>query len=210
LECFLSPSALAHDARKKCEYRFPGECYLSAFYAAKDKGYYREEDIDIEFIFMPALIRSTAVLTWRHRLQRRCHRRCGCGGSWQPIKAVIFTMRSPVQGLMAKSEIKDLHQLKAKKIGVSSPGSTTDLATRHILRKQGYEFGRDYSLVFVATEPGRLAALETAVIDAAMLSVRKIFSPVKKASTSWLSPRIFSISHKTVSVLLIKKSRKSR
>jgi hypothetical protein len=32
-------------------------------------------------------------------------------------------------------------------------------------------FGRDYSLVFVATEPGRLAALETGVIDAAMLSV---------------------------------------
>ena len=33
------------------------------------------------------------------------------------------------------------------------------------------EFGRDYSIAYVATEPGRLAALDAGVIDAAMLSV---------------------------------------
>ena len=33
------------------------------FYAAKEKGYYREEGIDIEFILMPAELASTAVMT---------------------------------------------------------------------------------------------------------------------------------------------------
>ena len=169
---FAALDAHAQTSAKRVRVSIPGAnvTYLP-FYAAKEKGYYREEGIDIEFILMPAALASTAVMTGDIDYNGAVTGVVAAAVRGQPIKAVIFTMRSPVQGLMAKSEIKDLHQLKAKKIGVSSPGSTTDLATRHILRKQGYEFGRDYSLVFVATEPGRLAALETAVIDAAMLSV---------------------------------------
>ncbi|HLN87277.1 MAG TPA: ABC transporter substrate-binding protein [Candidatus Limnocylindrales bacterium] len=164
--------AIAQTDGKKVRVSIPGAnvTYLP-FYAAKDKGYYREEGIDVEFILMPANLASTAVLTGDIDYNGAVTGVVAAAVKGQPIKAVIFTMRSPVQGLMAKPEIKDLQQLKGRKIGVSSPGSTTDLATRHILRKQGLEFGRDYSLVFVATEPGRLAALETGVIDAAMLSV---------------------------------------
>ncbi len=33
------------------------------------------------------------------------------------------------------------------------------------------EFGRDYSTVYVASEAGRLAALDAGIVDAAMLSV---------------------------------------
>src|ERR1051325_4644369 len=164
--------AISQTDSKKVRVSIPGAnvTYLP-FYAAKDKGYYREEGIDIEFILMPAALASTAVLTGDIDYNGAVTGVVAAAVRAQPIKAVIFTMRSPVQGLMAKPEIKDLQQVKGRKIGVSSPGSTTDLATRHIVRKQGYEFGRDYSLVFVATEPGRLAALETGVIDAAMLSV---------------------------------------
>src|SRR5215510_9956732 len=141
------------------------------FYAAKDNGYYKEEGLDVEFILMPATLASTAVLTGDIDYNGAVTGVVGAAVKGQPIKAVIFTMRSPVQSLMAKPEIKDLQQLKGKKIGVSSPGSTTDLATRYMLKQQGLEYGRDYSIVFVATEAGRLAALDTGVIDAAMLSV---------------------------------------
>jgi NitT/TauT family transport system substrate-binding protein len=141
------------------------------FYAAKQNGYYKEEGLDVEFILMPANLASTAVLTGDIDYNGAVTGVVGAAIKGQPIKAVIFTMRSPVQGLMAKPEIKDVQQLKGKKIGVSSPGSTTDIATRYVLKRQGLEFGRDYSIVFVATEPGRLAALEAGVIDSAMLSV---------------------------------------
>jgi NitT/TauT family transport system substrate-binding protein len=164
--------AIAQTDSKKVRVSIPGAnvTYLP-FYAAKDKGYYREEGIDVEFILMPANLASTAVLTGDIDYNGAVTGVVAAAVKGQPIKAVIFTMRSPVQGLMAKPEIKDLQQLKGRKIGVSSPGATTDLATRHILRKQGLEFGRDYSIVYVATESGRLAALETGVLDAAMLSV---------------------------------------
>jgi NitT/TauT family transport system substrate-binding protein len=162
----------AQTVAKRVRVSIPGAnvTYLP-FYAAKDKGYYREEGIDIEFILMPASLASTAVMTGDIDYNGAVTGVVAAAVRGQPIKAVIFTMRSPVQGLMAKPEIKDLQQLKGRKIGVSSPGATTDLATRHILKKQDFEFNRDYSIVFIATEPGRLAALETGVIDAAMLSV---------------------------------------
>ena len=162
----------AQTTMKKVRVSIPGAnvTYLP-FYAAKDKGYYKEESLDIEFILMPASLASTAVLTGDIDYNGAVTGVVAAAVRGQPIKAVIFTMRSPVQGLMAKPDIKDLQQLKGRKIGVSSPGSTTDLSTRHILRRQGFEFGRDYSIVYIATEPGRLAALETGVLDAAMLSV---------------------------------------
>jgi NitT/TauT family transport system substrate-binding protein len=164
--------ASAQTATKKVRVSIPGAnvTYLP-FYAAKDKGYYREEGIDVEFILMPANLASTAVLTGDIDYNGAVTGVVGAAVKGQPMKAVIFTMRSPVQGLMAKPDIKNLQQLKRTKIGVSSPGSTTDLATRQILKKQGFESGRDYSIVYVATEAGRLAALETGVLDAAMLSV---------------------------------------
>jgi NitT/TauT family transport system substrate-binding protein len=148
----------------------PNVTYLP-FYAAKDHGYYKEEGLDVEFILMPANIASTAVLTGDIDYNGAVTGVVGAAVKGQPIKAVIFTMRSPVQGLMAKPEIKDLQQLKGKKIAVSSPGSTTDIAARYILKQQGYDFLRDYSIVYIATESGRLAALDAGVVDASLLSV---------------------------------------
>ena len=170
--CLKASQVSAQTTMKKVRVSIPGAnvTYLP-FYAAKDKGYYKEEGIDIEFILMPASLASTAVLTGDIDYNGAVTGVVAAAVRGQPIKAVIFTMRSPVQGLMAKPDIKDLQQLKGRKIGVSSPGSTTDLSTRHILRRQGFEFGRDYSVVYIATEPGRLAALETGILDAAMLSV---------------------------------------
>ena len=56
--------AIAQTDSKKVRVSIPGAnvTYLP-FYAAKDKGYYREEGIDVEFILMPANLASTAVLT---------------------------------------------------------------------------------------------------------------------------------------------------
>jgi NitT/TauT family transport system substrate-binding protein len=148
----------------------PNVTYLP-FYAAQEYGYYREEGLDVEFILMSANLASTAVLTGDLDYNGAVTGVVGAAVKGQPIKAVVFTMRSPVQGLMAKPEIRYLQQLKGKKIAVSSPGSTTDIATRYILKRQGYDFPRDYSIVYIATEPGRLAALDAGVVDAALLSV---------------------------------------
>lgn len=141
------------------------------FFTAKDHGYYKDEGFDVEFIFMRAILASTAVLTGDIDYNGAVTGVVGAAIKGQPIKAVIFTMRSPVQSLMAKKEISDLRQLKGKKIGASSPGATTDLVLKHILKRFGLEVGRDYSVVYVGAESARLVALDTGVLDASILSV---------------------------------------
>jgi NitT/TauT family transport system substrate-binding protein len=164
--------AQAQSALKRVRVSIPAAnvTYLP-FYAARDNGYYKQEGLEVEFILMAAGLASTAALTGDIDYNGAVTGVVGAAVRGQPIKAVIFTMRSPVQGLMAKAEIKDVQQLKNKKIGVSSPGATTDLTTRIILRRQGLELNRDYSITYVGSEAGRLAALDAGVIDAAMLSV---------------------------------------
>jgi NitT/TauT family transport system substrate-binding protein len=132
----------AQTALRKVRVSIPGAnvTYLP-FYAAKHHGYYKEEGLEVEFIQMPANLASTAVLTGDIDYNGAVTGVVGAAVKGQPIKAVIFTMRWPAQGLMAKLEIKDLRQLKGVKIGVSSPGATTDPATRYILRGQKKEGG---------------------------------------------------------------------
>jgi NitT/TauT family transport system substrate-binding protein len=139
--------------------------------AAQRNGYYKEEGFEVEFILMRANLASTAVLTGDIDYNGAVTGIVGAAITGQPLKAVIFTMRSPVQSLMARKDIKDPRQLKGKKIGVSSPGSTTDLVARHIFKHFGLEIGRDLSVVYVGGEAPRLIALESGVLDASMLSV---------------------------------------
>ncbi len=141
------------------------------FFAAKENGYYKDEGFDVEFILMRALLASTAVLTGDIDYNGAVTGIVGAAIKRQPVRTVIFTMRSPVQSLMSRRDIRDARELKGKKIGASSPGATADLVAKYILRHFGLDVGRDVSIVYIGPEGPRLAALESGVVDASMLSV---------------------------------------
>ncbi len=63
------------------------------------------------------------------------------------------------------SEIKTVNDLKGKKVGVSSPGSQSDIATRLGLRKNGLDPDRDVTIVPVGSSQNRTAALKTGAIQ---------------------------------------------
>src|SRR5262249_61584043 len=114
--------ALAQTAAKRVRVSIPGAnvTYLP-FYAAKDKGYYREEGIDIEFILMPAALASTAVMTGDIDYNGAVTGVVAAAVCGEAVKGGVFTMRSPGQGLMGKPEIKNVHQTKGKKMWGQSP-----------------------------------------------------------------------------------------
>lgn len=141
------------------------------FFAAHRNGYYRDEGLDVEFILMRAILASTAVLTGDIDYNGAVTGIVGAAIKGQPVKTVIFTMRSPVQSLMARKDIRDPRELRGKKVGASSPGATTDLVAKYIFKHFGLEVGRDLSVVYVGNEGPRLVALESGILEAAMLSV---------------------------------------
>ena len=80
---------------------------------------------------------------------------------------VILGIVSPVYPFvfMAPNDITSLDQMRGKKIGVSNAGSTSDIATRVMLRKSGLNPDTDVTIVAVGSLENRVSALVNGAID---------------------------------------------
>lgn len=141
-------------------------------YAAYHRGFFRDEGIDLEIIFMPANLASTAVLAGDIDYNGAVTGTIGAAVRGQPMKVLIFTVARPLLFLMSKKEIKEPRQLKGKKIAGSSPGGSATLLANQVLKHFGLEPGRDVSVVPMAgSAASRYAVLDSGVVDASLLSV---------------------------------------
>jgi NitT/TauT family transport system substrate-binding protein len=80
---------------------------------------------------------------------------------------VILAITGPVYPFvfMAPAAITSTDQLKGKKIGVSNIGSSSDIATRVMLKNVGLDPEKDVTIVAVGSLQNRMAALLSGAID---------------------------------------------
>jgi NitT/TauT family transport system substrate-binding protein len=80
---------------------------------------------------------------------------------------VVISITGPVYPFvfMAPAAIGSIDQIKGKKIGVSNVGSSSDIATRVMLKKVGLDPEKDVSIVAVGSLQNRMAALLNGAID---------------------------------------------
>jgi len=143
-----------------------------ALYTALHRGFYKDEGIDLEIIYMPANLASTAVLNGDIDYNGAVTGTIGAAVRGQPMKVLLFTVAKPLLFLMGKKEIKDVKQLKGRKVAGSSPGGSATLIAEKMLRHFSLEPGRDVSLLPMGgSAASRYAVLETGVVDASFLSV---------------------------------------
>ncbi len=143
-----------------------------ALYSALHRGFFKEEGIDLEVIFMPANLASTAVQSGDVDYNGAVTGTIGAAVRGQPMKVLLFTVAKPFLFLMSKKDIKDVQQLNGKKIAGSSPGGSATLVAEKVLRHYGLEPDRNVSLLPMGgSAAGRYAVLENGVVDAAFLSV---------------------------------------
>jgi len=73
---------------------------------------------------------------------------------------------------MGRKDIKDVKQLRGKKIAGSSPGGSATLLANQALKQIGLEPGKDVSVLQMSgNAASRYAVLESGVVDASLLSV---------------------------------------
>jgi NitT/TauT family transport system substrate-binding protein len=143
-----------------------------ALYTALHRGFFKDEGIDLEIVFMPANLASTAVLSGDIDYNGAVTGTIGAAVRGQPMKVLLFTVAKPFLFLVSKKEIKDVKQLRGKKVAGSSPGGSATLIADKVLKHYGLEPGRDVSLLPMGgSAAGRFAVLETGVVDASFLSV---------------------------------------
>jgi len=143
-----------------------------AIYTALHRGFFKDEGIDLEIVFMPANLSSAAVLNGDLDYNGAVTGTIGAAVRGQPMKVLLFTVAKPLLFLMSKKDIKDIKQLKGKKIAGSSPGGSATLLANQALKQIGLEPGKDVSVLQMSgNAASRYAVLESGIVDASLLSV---------------------------------------
>jgi len=172
LFCFLAVIGLAGPtdaARIRLSVPVHGVSHI-AFYVAKDKGYFEQEDVDVEVILMSAPIGIRALLAGDVDAST-------VGGSalppifrGAPLRMVFISFDKPTHWLYSKPEIRTVKDLKGRKVAVDGLGGTLESLLRSVLEKNGLEGGRDVPFLAIGTPPGRFAALSSGAVDASLFT----------------------------------------
>ena len=140
------------------------------FFVARDKGYWREEGLDVELILARAAPSIQAVIAGNVEFGT-------AGGAGLlpivrglPMTFLFTTFDRANFSLYSKPQIRSVQELKGKRIGVSSFGSGPDSLLRDFLNDYGIEAGRDATILAVGSGTERFIALKSNAVDAAMLS----------------------------------------
>jgi NitT/TauT family transport system substrate-binding protein len=141
-------------------------------YAAQQKGFFRDEGIDLEIILMSLAAANNAFFKGEIEYSAGLTGLTAAAVRNYPAKILIFNVEKPLQFLVSRKEIKEPRALKAKKIAGSTPGGSATILAYRALRHFGLEPGKDVTVVPVSG-PGsaRLAVLEQGLVDASVLSV---------------------------------------
>ena len=145
--------------------------YYLPLTVAERKGYFKDEGLEVETPdfaggakALQALVGGSADMVsgaYEHTINMVAKK--------QPIKAVVLQAKySSIVLLMPKdkaAKYKGPADLKGLKIGVSAPGSSTNMFVNNILAKGGLKPG-DVSIVGVGVSSGAFAAMDRGEIDA--------------------------------------------
>jgi len=138
---------------------------------AEQLGYFKDEGLQVEISdfaggskALQALVGGSADVVsgaYEHTINMQA--------KGQPIKAFVLQGRAPqiVLGVSTKTmpNYKSIADLKGKKIGVTAPGSSTNMMTNFVLGKAGLK-PTDVSFIGVGASSGALSALRSGQIDA--------------------------------------------
>ena len=138
-------------------------------YMAVQKGFFKTEGLDVEIIQMNPRLGATAVVngevsfatpftsTFRGVLQGF------------PMKLVFVHIKKGPYYLMVRPEIKDVQQLKGKKIGVATIKGTDQLVAEEMLQAKGFNTNL-LQAVAIGDGPVRMQALISGVVEAVCLA----------------------------------------
>src|ERR1044071_5948115 len=139
----------------------------TSYYVAQAKGFFKDEGLEVEFIQINPRLGAMAVLngdvtfttsfvsTFRGIVQGL------------PMKTVLILLKKGVYYLMVRPEvIKDIHELKGKKLGVTAINGGDHIIGRELLRMKGVDPNQvqaiavgDPSLRFQAAVTGMVQAV---------------------------------------------------
>ena len=141
-----------------------------AFTAAKEKGYYREEGLDVDLVVMRDTLGISALIGGNTEFASMSGAGLTAILGGMPLRFAFSSFNRPMFWLYAKPEFQDVKALKGKRIGVTGLGSGPDNLLRETLKRNGLEGGRDVTILALGLPSTVSNALRTGTVDAGMIS----------------------------------------
>jgi ABC-type nitrate/sulfonate/bicarbonate transport system substrate-binding protein len=169
--CLLFVFSLAWDVdARKVQVAVPGFSQNMAFSAGKMLGYYQAEDLDVEFILMSAGTAVQALIGGSVDFAL-------VGGAavtsilrGAPLRFVLASFYRPMYFVYAKPDIRDVMELKGKRLGVANVGAASDFLLREALHLYGLG-DREVAILGIGLPTTRVAALVAGSIDATIVNI---------------------------------------
>ncbi|HEY7164754.1 MAG TPA: ABC transporter substrate-binding protein [Candidatus Binatia bacterium] len=141
-----------------------------AFTAAKERHYYKEEGLDVEFIWMSAPIAAQALLGGNVEFATVSGSAIPAILGGAPMRFLFTSYNRPMFWLYSKPEVETVKGLKGRKVAVSGVGSGPATLLVEVLKRNGLEGGRDVAILSLGRMPDIAAGLLNGAVDAAMIA----------------------------------------
>ena len=141
-----------------------------AFTAAKEKGYYRDEDLDVDLVVMRDTLGISALIGGNVDFASMSGAGLTAILGGVPLRFAFSSFYRPMFWIYAKPEVQDIKALKGKRIGVTGLGSGPDNLLRETLKRNGIDGGRDAVILPLGLPSTVATALRTGTVDAGTIS----------------------------------------
>jgi NitT/TauT family transport system substrate-binding protein len=139
-----------------------------AFYAAREKGYYSGEGIDVDLVVMSARVSNLALIGGNIEFSGAGTSGLIAGIQGAPTQLIFTSFTSPMHWLYSRPEIRQLRDLRGRKVAVDGFGGAVEYLLKELLRKHNFDPGMTVLGLGVAST--RYAALLSGSVDASMLT----------------------------------------
>jgi NitT/TauT family transport system substrate-binding protein len=141
-----------------------------AFTAAKEKGYYQDEGLDVNLVVMRDTLGISALIGGNADFASMSGAGFTAILGGVPLRFAFSSFFRPMFWLYAKPEIQDVKALRGKRVGVTGLGSGPDNLLRETLKRNGLEGGRDVTILALGLPATLAAALRAGTVDAGTVS----------------------------------------
>lgn len=140
---------------------------VTAFFVARDRGFYKQEGLDVQLIQMPGGIAIQALVAGGLDFSTVVAGGLSAAIRGAPLINIYNTFYRPMWWIYANPDIRDVAGLKGKKVAVSGLADSSYIMLQEILKKNGLQGGgRDVVTIVMGDSPSRFNALVSGTIDA--------------------------------------------
>lgn len=137
----------------------------------QEKGFFAAQRLKVQLVLMQTFVAGRAVIGGDVDYNTLVGNMVTLAAGGAPVKVIYVLLEKPLFVFVSRPEIKDMRELKAKKVAVSTRGSIDDYFVRSVITSGGLSPEKEITTLSMGGTSNRLNALRTGAVDATSVQV---------------------------------------